>query len=260
MKKDTAFEAFVQEMKDTQLPTIDVSDKVVGKIHKRVKHRPILIAAIILCFITAVSASAAILPVNWNGMEFSIIDDGGENERIEKLKELIAGPEPTTKEALEKGLKEGNPYLNKTLTYDEAKNEFPFTIVRPKDYKEAPIRSLGAIMNTLQQDTKEVTEQSMYFHDFYENGDKWMVVSQGLNDSATKFLLGEIDGVSNEFSSRWEKIAETTNLIAMYAPGSKENNLYIQYKTKEQQVIDINLHGNVSKEELIILAKAYVPL
>ncbi len=146
------------------------------------------------------------------------------------------------------------------MTYDEAKREFPFTIVRPKDYKEAPIRSLGAIMNTLQQDTNEVTDQRMYFHDFYEHGENWMVVSQELNDSATKFLLGEIDGVSNEFSSRWETIAETTNLIAMYALGGKENHLYIQYKTKEQQVIDINLHGNISKEELIKLAKAYVPL
>lgn len=258
MKKGTAYETIVQELKDTRLPAIDVSEKVMGKIHKRVKHRPILLAAIILCFITAFSASAAILPVKWNGMEFSIMNDEGKNERIEKLKELIAGPAPTIKESLEKGLEEGNPYLHKTLTYEEAKKESPFTILRPKNYKEAPIRSLGAIMNTLEQDTNKVTEQRLLFHDFYEKGDTWMVVSQELNDAATKFLTGEMDHVSNQFSSRWEKVSETTNIIAMYAPGSQENQLYIQYKAQEQKVIDIHLYGNVSKEELIELAKAYV--
>ncbi len=44
MKKDTAYEAFVQEMKNTQLPTIDVSEKVMGKMNESRNSKNSLLA------------------------------------------------------------------------------------------------------------------------------------------------------------------------------------------------------------------------
>lgn len=76
MNKDLLFDTFVEEMKGTRLPTIDVTDRVMGKInqmHKRNRQisnplrRPLVISAISFCCIIFLAASITMNPDlnNW---------------------------------------------------------------------------------------------------------------------------------------------------------------------------------------------------
>lgn len=217
-----------------------------------------IIGAAIFLFVI-VPVSAAIVPFEWNGMKVTITntDDNPENASIEK--ELLSGPTPTYKELVENYTTNKNDILKQTLSLKEAQNEFPFPILRPED-KLTPTISIGTIKDVivLGDDAKEkVSGDRLSFHDFYENGNKWAIVTQSLDQGATDFLTGNIESMSSTFVGEWENVEMSDNKLAMFIEGDKLNVLNLFYKIDDNNIIMINVMGNRSKEELIKLADAY---
>jgi hypothetical protein len=227
------------------------------KIFTRPKFTYIISAAIL--FLIVVPVSAAVLPIEWNGIKISIDNDNGVNARIDRFKELLVVPSPTYKELIENTI---NKSLNMkgTVSLKEAQKEFPFPILRPKE-PLTPTESIGAIMNSTMQENggkEKVIGYNYVFYDFYEKENKWVVVTQGLDQAATDYLSGNIDGMLSTFSSRWENVKLNENTVVMFAAGDKENSLLLNYKTNDSKVIELKLIGNQSKEELMKLADAYI--
>ncbi|MHC0035301.1 hypothetical protein [Pseudoneobacillus sp. C159] len=226
-------------------------------IFSRSKLAYILSAAILLLIVVPVSA--AVLPIEWNGIKITIHDDNGENARIDRFKEFLFGPSPTTKEVIENTI---NKSLNMkgTVSLKEAEKEFPFSILRPEE-TFTPTKSIGALMNSNLQENggkENLIGYNYVFHDFYEKHNKWAIVTQSINQAATDYLTGNVDSMSSAFSSRWENVKLNDNTVAMFATGDKENTLLLNYKTKDLKIIELKVIGNQSKEELIKLAEAYM--
>lgn len=263
---DKNLESLISDMKKVSLPEIDVTERVMNEIHgNRLQRKqtwirkPVWIAATLLIFAT-MSVSAAVLPVEWNGISISIINDGGKNERIDLFKEKIFGPSPTYKDLIEDTLKHSKN-MQKTLTLDEAQKEFAFSILRPSNTDIEPYRSIGALMNatTQQEDgSTKITGYNSVFHDFYQMDTNWVVVTQSMDEAATKFLNGEIDSMSAAYIGEWEHIKVTDTVMAMFKEGRKANTLELQQKTKENVVIQMKVIGDVPKEKLIKVAEWYV--
>lgn len=86
----------------------------------------------------------------------------------------------------------------------------------------------------------------------------WVVVTQSMDEAATKFLNGEIDSMSAAYIGEWEHIKVTDTVMAMFKEGRKANTLELQQKTKENVVIQMKVIGDVPKEKLIKVAEWYV--
>ncbi len=229
--------------------------------NKRIFSRPKLayIISSTILFLIIVPVSAAVLPIEWNEIKITIDDDNGENARTDQLKEFLFGPSPTYKELIENTISK-SLNMKGTVSLNDAQKEFPFPILRPGETL-TPTRSIGTIMNSTMQENggeEKVIGYNYVFHDFYERHNKWVVVTQSLNQEATDYLTGNVDSMSSTFSSRWENVKLNDNTVAMFAAGDKENSLLLNFKTNDVNVIELELIGNQSKEELIKFANAYI--
>jgi hypothetical protein len=236
----------------------------IGKKQKTIRNKTVWVMMTALFLLASISVSAAISPIEWNGMKFTILDDGGRNERIDMIKEQIFGPSPSYKQLIEDTL-DHTKNMKKTLTLEEAQKEFPFAILRPQQYDVQPYRSTGALMNAnLQHEdgSVEIIGYNPVFHDFYELDNDWVVVTQTLDESATEFLQAELEGKSvsssGTFVGKWESINVTDEIMAMFNEGKKGNRLLLNYRTDRIQVLRINIVGTVEKEALVGLATSYV--
>lgn len=273
MSKHAEYETMIRKIKEAALPEIDVTGQVMSRIrtlNERKIHQParrrafkrpwVWVTAAALCFIAAVPLSAAILPAKWNGIDISITNDHGKNARIDAFKELLFGPIPTSKKEIEDTLT-NHKNMKKTLTLEETKTEFPFRVLRPEHGDLTPSKSIGALMNITEQtdgSPSKIIGYRAFFYDFYEQGKQWMIVTQSLDEEATKFLNGTINSMSSTYAGDWEAIGSSDRLTAMFVRGSKENRLIVQYKTDDKQVIELKVNGNASKDKLVELAEAYV--
>lgn len=75
-------------------------------------------------------------------------------------------------------------------------------------------------------------------------------MTQSIRDQKTMSLTFQ--------DASWENIEIANDALAMYTTTGDENLLIIKYKNSHHQVISIELQGNVTKEELIQLAKSYL--
>ena len=183
----------------------------------------------------------------------------GKMHRIDRLKEILFGPSPTYKEVTENTISK-SLNMKGTVSLKEAQKEFPFPILRPGETL-TPTKSIGAIMNCTMQENggkEKIIGYNYVFHDFYEKHNKWIVVTQSLNQEATDYLTGNVDSMSSTFVGEWENVKLSDNTVAMFIAGDKENRLLLNFKTNDFKVIDLELVGNQSKEELIKLADAYI--
>lgn len=237
------------------------NEDIISRKTIKVRRRPVWMIATALFLFASVSVSAAILPIDWNGIKISILNDNGKNERIDSAKELIFGTQPTYKAMIEDTLKH-SINMKETLTLDEAKKEFPFPILRPVHTDMTPTQSIGALMNQTIQENKGIVRIVGYtpiFHDFYEKDNIWIVVSQSLDEEATKSLQADSQKMSSQtYVGNWETVQVTDQTFAIFKDDGKESSLLLQYKTDNLKVVELKLIGNVAKEDLIKLAKAYI--
>ncbi|MDT3425315.1 hypothetical protein J2Z22_000831 [Paenibacillus forsythiae] len=278
MKKPSEFNDLSQKLSGITLPTIDVSSPVMGRIRVMyneqtvpvkarlpVKRHPkvMWITVFSLFFVFIATVSASVVPVSWNGESFTIEDDGGRNARIDAFKEFIFGKEPTYKESVEDVLN-NHKNAKEVMSLDEAKQQFPFTILRPDPSKAQPIRSNGVLMNEMLQENGKDVRIIGYrpvFHDIYAlDNQRWVIVTQNLDQAATDHLKGKVDSISSTYIGNWENVQINNQMIAMYSESKKKNTLLIKYKTEQSQVIDIEIVGTGTKEQLIKLAEAYTGL
>jgi hypothetical protein len=267
-----SFDTFVNNIKAISLPGIDLTDKTMRRIYEsssrtrkvrlRTKHsKKIGAAAIMLFVMMSLSVSAAVVPLNWFGLEVSIQDDGGANARIDAFKELIFGPQPSYKQTIEEVFQHPEGKLQQVFTLEEALPLFPYPLLRPHTTKDKPYRSIGGLMNHRLQvkgEPERIIGSSPVFHDFYGDDKKWIIVSQRLDENATSYLKGEINSNTSTYVGAWEQVQINDRVMAVYVGGKKQNRLDIKYNNGNEQVIDLDVQGNVSKEELLRLAKAYV--
>jgi hypothetical protein len=274
MKKDSQIEFPLQDIKKVSLPSIDVTDRVMNRIHslnqktgftqrqhifRQNRFRTSWVIASVLFLATAMSVGAAVLPIDWNGIKVSIFDDGGKNAGIDAVKEFIFGDRPTYKQLIENTLKDGKN-LQKAMSLEKAQKEFPFTILRPSQTQYKPYSSIGAMMNISVQEngTERIIGTRPIFHDFYELKGHWIVVTQSLDAQATQFIQGKADDVNSTYIGKWESVKINGNVSAMFIKDRKENRLIVQFKTQENQAIELKLIGNATKEEMIKLSEAYI--
>lgn len=224
----------------------------------RLKLTFITLAAILLLI---VPVSAAVLPLEWNGIKISVVDDNGENARIDAWKEAIFGASPSYKDTIE------NILINKENSQDiytpaEAQLQFPFAILRPAQAL-SPTISFGATMSHISLDNQsgeEVTGYHYVFHDIYESENEWFVVTQALDEAATDFLHGKIDDMSSSFVGNWEVLPfNNDNITVMYIEDRKENRIVAQYKNEDKMIVELKVIGNVPKKQLIRTLTSYIP-
>lgn len=288
--RPSEFDALADEWRENRLPRIDVSSAVLKAIREPdgrgrqqtadgrsvrgrkgrgnaagrlvfSRTRKIGWMTVALFVLLTVSVGASVLPIRWEGGTFVIEDDGGRNARIDAWKERLFGPEPTYQETIEEVLRTGKN-MEKTVTLEEAAREFPFALLRPAaDAAYRPARSIGALMNeTMQVSGKdpEVIGHRPVFHDFYELPRGWVIVTQSLNEAATRAAEGTVTSRTGTYVGNWEQVGWGGRALAMYAPSAKQNRLVMEYKTATGQVLDVNVTGTASKEDLVLLAEAYI--
>jgi hypothetical protein len=267
-----SFDSFVNNLKAISIPDIDLTNKTMRRIYEsgsgsskvrlQTKYsKKIWAAAIMLFVMTSLSVSAAVVPLKWFGLEVSIQDDGGANARIDAFKELIFGPEPTYKQTIEDVFQHPEDKLQQVFTLEEAVKVFPYPLLRPQSTNDKPYRSIGGLMNHRLQvkgESDRIIGSSPVFHDFYGDDKKWIIVSQRFDENATSYLKGIVDSYASTYVGAWEQVHINDRVMAVYTGGKKQNRLNIKYNNGNEQVIDLDVQGNVSKEELLRLAKAYV--
>lgn len=278
MSKPDEFNKLQQQVNLVKLPRIDVSSVVMKQIsmigdkdnrdthiHYFLKHRrAVWLTAVVLFFSLAVTVSASILPLEWNGERIAIKDDGGNNASIDAIKERIFGQTATYKDIVEDVL---NNHTNaqQVVSLDEANEQFPFIILRPDPSIVEPARSNGALMHELLQENggeAVIIGYRPVFHDIYElEDDSWIIVTQSLDQAGTTRLQeeGNIPSTST-YIGAWENVEINETIIAIYTENKHQNRLVIKYKNPQNQVIDLRIIGTSLKEDLMELATAYTGL
>jgi len=271
MDNDLNVNALIRRMKETRIPEADVTGKVMQKvnsshgkhrIHKKRQLRisPVWVAACALLFITAASVSAAtFFKTTWNGIQVDI-SDSGEDTTIPTNKNVSS-----YKIELETALSDLADVW-KTISVDEAAQQFPFPLLRPKDSQFVLVKSFGVVPKDVNYRVKSADELSLGgFYDIFQWNQQDIVVRQKLDGPMTKSLQDPNQTMSLTFQgASWENVEVTDDTLAMFkanvyvtANGS-ENMLTVRYKTTERKVISLGFRGNLSKEDLIKLAKTYV--
>ncbi|MCG3088502.1 hypothetical protein [Sporosarcina cyprini] len=268
-------EKFNQDVKNHLYKTVENFNPTVGfeqvwnrysykksknkKAYIRPKLSYIITAALLL--LVMVPVSAAIGPLEWNGIKITLTkaNDTGENASIEK--ELLSGHSPIYKEIVDYIIKS-----DVTFSLKDAQKEFQFSILRP-EVALTPTMSLGTINEVVileDDDREKVGGYKQAFHDFYETENQWAVVTQFLDQTTTDYLIGNIESMPTTFVGDWEIVEMSENKMAMFIEGDKlnkegdkVNTLVLNYQIDDQKVIMLNLMGNQSKEELLKLAEAY---
>ncbi|MBP1990870.1 hypothetical protein [Paenibacillus eucommiae] len=280
MSSDTNYDKAVKRLKQTDLPEIDVSRIVMEKIHnyklngensEKPKRstwrrtwrrswmvRPVWAVAILCFFAVAVSVSAAMmaLPSVWNGIQLStyrIEEKGADNVSSRAGLPFI--------ERLEEELK--NETVWRTLTFAEAEKELQFPILRPDNVGRTPSRAFGVVVTEVGikfLKSKSIDDLPLWiggFYDFYEEGKKWIVVRQNLDPMSTDVLQGKTT-MKQYYPADWEIVQVSDHILAVYDANGQSKSLRLKVKTDADLVLSLELSGNVSKNELIQLAEAYI--
>jgi len=261
MNNDMNVNTLIRSMKETSIPKVDVASKVMQRIYsfhgKHRNHRqqwfrisPVWITACVLLLIATASVSAATLfNTNWNGIQVDIDD----NEMVTSTP--ADENEPSSNKDLETVISESADV--KTISFDEAANQFPFSLLRPQDSKFTLVKSFGVVPN----DGDYSGELSLVgFYDIFQWNQQDIVVNQNLDGPLTKSLdPNQTKWASLTFQgASWENVELTDDTLAMFTENGSTNLLIVKYKTTDSKVISLIISGDLSKEDLIELAKTYV--
>jgi hypothetical protein len=269
MNNDMNINHLIRRMKETKLPEVDVTSKVMQRVYAfHGKHRlhtqqrrafrisPVWISVCVLLFIATASVSAATLfKTTWNGVQVHIGDNAKD----------MATPgdqnEPSYKKKLETALSKSADVW-KTVSLDEAEKQFPFPLLRPKDSEYKLVKLFGVVQ--IQQDkiyrVKSADEWWLGgFYDIFQWNQRDIVVRQNLDIGMTESLQDLKKTMSLTFvDAPWENVEVDDDTLAMFTANGNENLLILKYKTADRKVISMELTGDIAKEDLVKLAKAYV--
>ncbi|WP_240420843.1 hypothetical protein [Paenibacillus periandrae] len=267
MNNDMNVNSLIRRMKETRLPEVDVTTKVMQRVYcfhgKHRLHRkqrwafrksPVWIAMSILLFIATASVSAAILyKTTWNGVQVYI---GGNTKDTIKTANTN---EPSYKEKLETVLSKSAD-IWKTISLDEAEKEFPFTLLRPQASKFSLVKSLGVVPQDKNYHVKSADEWWLGgFYDIFQWNQHDIMVRQNMDVEMTESVQNPKKTMSMTFQdSPWESVEVDDDTLAIFMANGTEKLLIVKYKTADSKVISIELEGDIAKEDLVKLAKAYV--
>lgn len=256
----------IRGLKQIKLPEIDVTEKVMKQVYaynsrsslqrrqrSGFKARRVWIAACALLLIASATVSASTLfKADWNGIQVSIIN-------TDSPALPVAANEPSYRKKLEAALAQSATTWS-TISLDEAAKQFPFPLLRPKQSEFTLVQTYGVVPYDKNYRLKSVDEWWLGgFYDIYEWKQKDIVVLQNLDAGMTESLEDPKKTMSLTFhEAAWENVEISDDVLAMYRANGTEKVLIVKYKTADLKVIDIELTGDVAKEDLVKLAKTYV--
>jgi hypothetical protein len=265
MNNDMNVNNLIRRMKETRMPEVDLTSKVMQKVYsfngkhhlhrqQRLRISPVWIAACVLLFVVTASVSAATLfKTTWNGIQVDIRDNGKDTAKpADKT-------EPSHKTKLETALSTSAD-IWKTISLDEAKKQFAFPLLRPQDSKFTLVKSFGVIPTDKKYRVKSVDEWWLGgFYDIFQWNQRDIVVSQNMDVEMTETLQNPNKTMSMTFQeAQWENVEVADDTLAMFTANGNENLLILKYKTADRKVISLELKGDLAKEDLVKLAKTYV--
>jgi hypothetical protein len=267
MNNDMNVNNLIRTMKETRLPEVDVTSKVMQKVYSfHGKHRlqrqqrrafrisQVWISACVLLFIATASISAATLfKTTWNGIQVHIGDNAKDTTTPADKNE------PSYKKKLETALSKSAD-IWKTISLDEAEKQFPFPLLRPQDSKFTLVKSFGVVPQNKNYRVKSADEWWLGgFYDILQWNQHDIVVSQNLDGDMTESLQNSTKTMSMTFNeATWEHIEVADDTLAMFTAKGAEKLLIVKYKTADGKVISMELKGDLGKEDLVTLAKTYV--
>lgn len=255
-------------MKSTSLPDMDVTDRVMDRVRtfhrfhlsknlgRKIRKYPVWLAASVLLLVTTLSVSAAsFFKTEWNGIQV-MIDSS------------IAGSTPNAsmgstvpyKTQLDEALAKMSDTW-KIVSIEEAEEQMGFTALRAKmiDPNYTLSESFGVLAHDTNYRVKSADEWWLGgIYDVFRLGQNDIVIKQNIDLEMTHSIENEKKMSFTFTDAAWENIEIANNALAMYTATGKEKLLILKYENPNNQVISIELQGNVTKEELIQLAKSYL--
>ncbi|WP_159884544.1 hypothetical protein [Paenibacillus puerhi] len=262
MNNDMNVNHLIREMKETTVPEVDITGKVMQKVYAYQKERTLprqrslkirpawIMACITLVVATASVGAAALYTSTWNGIEISI-DHG--NATVPAVKNG-----PTYADKLETALAKSTD-IWKTLSLEEAEQQFSFRLVRPQESKFTLVKSFGVVPKEAGYRVKTADEWWLGgFYDRFQWKQQDIVVKQDLDIPMTEALQDRKTMSLTFHEAPWRNVNVTDDTLAMFTEDGSKNLLLVKYKTADNKVISLEFQGNLPQEDLVTLAKAYV--
>ncbi|MBD7969342.1 hypothetical protein [Paenibacillus gallinarum] len=259
------------QSQSTSLPDMDVRDRVMDRVHsfhrfhytkdlgRKIRKYPVWLTAAALLFVTTVSVSAAtFFKTDWNGIQV-MIDGSIEGSTTN----TSVGSTTSYKTHLDEAISKMSDTW-KIVSIEEAEEQMGFTALRPKmidmiDHHYILSESFGVLAHDTNYRVKSEDEWWLGgIYDVFRLDQNDVVVKQNLDPAMTQSIRDEITMSLTFQDASWENIEIANDALAMYTTTGDKNLLIINYKNSDHQVISIELQGNVTKEELIQLAKSYL--
>lgn len=256
------------QSQSTSLPAMDVKDRVMERVHsfqrfhftkdvgRQMRKYPVWLTAAVLLFVTTVSVSAATyFTTNWNGIQ--IRTDG--STQASTLNASVGSKAPFKTELDEAIAKMSDTW--KVVSIEDAEEQMEFTALRPKmiDPNYILSESFGVLTHDTNYRVKSANEWWLGgIYDVFRLDQNDIVVKQNLDPAMTQSIRDEKTMSLTFQDASWENVEIASDALAMYTTTGDENLLIVHYKNSHRQVISIELQGNVTKEELIQLAKCYL--
>ncbi|WP_079911698.1 hypothetical protein [Paenibacillus sp. 32352] len=264
MDNDSSVNHLIRRMRETAWTEADLTDRVMQQVyafHKaqglqkrnRLKVMPVWVACVLL-FAAAASVSAAtIFHASWNGVQINILHNGG-HEASHTEKNAVS-----YRYKLEAALSRSTA-IWKTVSTEEAENQWAYSLLRPQASPFTLVQSFGVVPLDNNYRVKSADEWWLGgFYDLYQWEQQDIVVRQQLDGDMTKALKdGELTMSITYQDAPWENVEADNDTLAMFTANEYENLLVIKYKTADRKVISLEITGDLSKEDLLKLAKTYM--
>lgn len=268
MNNEQKVDQLVKCMQSISLPDMDVTDHVMGRVRsfhgfklskvlgRNIRKYPVWLAASALLLVTTVTVSAAtFFKADWNGIQVRVED----SVRDLTPSAPIGSTTPYKMQLDEALVKMSDTW--KLGSIEEAEEQMGFTALRPKVIDQYNIlsESFGVLAYDINYRVKSADEWWLGgIYDVVYLNQKEILVKQNLDVEMTESITNEKTMSLTFRDADWENIEIADDALAMYTATGEENILMLKYKNSYNQVISIELQGDVTKEELIQLAKSYL--
>ncbi|OUS76610.1 hypothetical protein B1748_10955 [Paenibacillus sp. MY03] len=245
-------------MLETDIPSIDLSKQIKARInHEKNARRALIVnsryvivlSILVLSFAslyTAAAAAGLVQQFKWFNIDFvtSGTEESGSTSQI------------SSKLRIEEQLSDPNNIL-KTIAPSEMDEVYPFTIFRrpATDFAFKLDRTVAGWIHTNLDpvlDDQKRFEPTIY--QFYRKDDKWAIVIQGVEAVDPSLQI------RSNYLGAWEKVIETQEAIGFFIVDDKNEGLISLrfHPSNEKHALDMHIMGNLSKEDMIRLARLYM--
>jgi len=265
MNNDSNTTRLINKMKETKIPEVEIASKVMKNVHsfhasqpiqkhQRFRLSPVWIAACALLFISTASVSAATLfKTTWHGIEVGISD---KNQDTPISTDRNEG---SYREQLEAALSSSSDVW-KTISVDEAMKQSPYALLRSQESKFTLVKSFGVVLKDTNYRTQSANEWWLEgFYDIFQLNQSDIVVKQILDTIMTESLNDPDKTLSMTFvDAAWENVEIADDVLGMFRASGSQSTLLVSYKSSDRKVISLEFSGDVTKDDLVTLAKTYL--